>query len=74
MLKKTLNDYHNRAALICFASLISSSMISCVAIATQRGLDLGLNDDEIAFYDTLAAITAPSKAWAKTNSKLLLPT
>ena len=26
-----------------------------MSAATQRGVDLGLNDDEVAFYDALAA-------------------
>ena len=53
-LKKTLNAYHNRAIstiefldeLIQFAKDID--------VATKRGETLGLNDDEVAFYDALA--------------------
>ena len=53
-LKKTLNAYHNRAIstiefldeLIKFAKDID--------VATKRGEKLGLNDDEVAFYDALA--------------------
>jgi len=52
---KTSNAYHRGAIatkeviqeLIKFAKQMSA--------ANERGVDLGLNDDEIAFYDALAA-------------------
>ena len=38
--------------------------------ATKRGEDLGLTDDEVAFYDALAANeSAPCKRWATTSSR-----
>jgi len=54
MLQETLNRYHNRAIatqevieeLIAIAKQINEAM--------QRGEDLGLNGDELAFYDALA--------------------
>lgn len=54
MLKKALNAYHNRAIatqqvieeLICLAKEMRE--------AVRRGADLGLTDDEIAFYDAMA--------------------
>ncbi len=55
MLKKTLNAYHNRAIATqeVIEELIKLAKEMCAA--TQRGVDLGLTDDEVAFYDALAA-------------------
>lgn len=54
MLKKTLNAYHNRA--IATQEVIEEliRLAKDMHAATRRGEDLGLNDDEIAFYDALA--------------------
>lgn len=54
MLKKTLNAYHNRA--IATQEVIEEMIRLAKEMrdATRRGEDLGLNDDEIAFYDALA--------------------
>jgi type I restriction enzyme R subunit len=54
MLKKTLNRYHNRAisTLEVIEELIK--LAKEMDAATKRGVDLGLNDDEVAFYDALA--------------------
>lgn len=53
-LKKTLNGYHNRAisTLEVIEELIK--LAKEMDAATKRGKDLGLTDDEIAFYDALA--------------------
>ena len=55
MLKKTLNAYHNRA--IATQEVIEEliKLAKEMNAANQRGVDLGLNDDEVAFYDALAA-------------------
>ena len=55
MLKNTLNAYHNRA--IATQEVIEEliNLAKEMDAATKRGIDLGLNDDEIAFYDALAA-------------------
>jgi type I restriction enzyme R subunit len=55
MLKKTLNAYHNRA--IATQEVIEEliTLAKEMDAATKRGEDLGLNEDEIAFYDALAA-------------------
>jgi len=55
MLKATLNKYHNRA--IATQEIIDEliRLAKQLQEADQRGVDLGLNDDEIAFYDALAA-------------------
>jgi len=61
-LKQTLNAYHNRA--IATHEVIEEliRLAKEMEAAQKRGEDLGLNDDEIAFYDALAtnesAITA----------------
>ncbi len=54
MLKKALNAYHNRA--IATQEVIEEliRLAKEMREATHRGVDLGLNDDEIAFYDALA--------------------
>jgi type I restriction enzyme R subunit len=54
MLKKALNAYHNRA--IASQEVIEEliRLAKEMREATRRGEDLGLNDDEIAFYDALA--------------------
>jgi type I restriction enzyme R subunit len=55
MLKKTLNAYHNRA--IATQEVIEEliKLAKQLKEANQRGVDLGLNDDEVPFYDALAA-------------------
>ena len=55
MLKKTLNAYHNRA--IATQEVIEEliKLAKEMDAATKRGEDLGLTDDEVAFYDALAA-------------------
>jgi len=54
-LKKTLNAYHNRAisSLHVIEELIQ--LARELDAASKRGEALGLTDDEIAFYDALAA-------------------
>ncbi len=53
-LKKTLNSYHNRA--IATQEVIEEliKLAKEMDSATKRGVDLGLTDDEVAFYDALA--------------------
>jgi type I restriction enzyme, R subunit len=69
MLKKTLNAYHNRA--IATQEVIDEliKLAKQLKEADQRGVDLGLSDDEVAFYDAPLPTTARSKSWAKTISK-----
>lgn len=54
-LKKTLNSYHNRA--IATQEVIDEliALAKELDAAAKRGEELGLTDDEIAFYDALAA-------------------
>jgi type I restriction enzyme R subunit len=54
-LKKTLNQYHNRA--IATQEVIEEliQLAKDLHAAGARGVELGLSDDEVAFYDALAA-------------------
>ena len=54
MLKKAMNAYHNRA--IATHEILDELIRVAKEMrdATRRGEDLGLNDDEICFYDALA--------------------
>jgi type I restriction enzyme R subunit len=54
-LKKTLNAYHNRAISTMQVIEELIKLAKDLDAATKRGEDLGLTDDEVAFYDALAA-------------------
>jgi type I restriction enzyme R subunit len=71
MLKATLNAYHNRA--IATQEVIEEliKLAKQMSAATQRGVDLGLNDDEIAFYDALAANDSAVEAMGKHELKVI---
>ena len=70
MLKKTLNAYRNRA--IATQEVIEEliKLAKQMSAANQRGVDLGLNDDEVAFYDALAANNSAVEAMG-THAELL---
>ena len=68
MLKNTLNAYHNRAI---HTQEIIEELIKLAKeldAATKRGEDLGLTEEELAFYDALAA--NESAVRAMTDDKL----
>ena len=71
MLKNTLNAYHNRA--IATQEVIEEliKLAKDMDAATKRGIDLGLNDDEIAFYDALAANESAVKAMGNDELKVI---
>jgi len=71
MLKKTLNSYHNRA--IATQEVIEEliKLAKEMSAASQRGIDLGLNDDEVAFYDALAANDSAVEAMGKDELKVI---
>ncbi len=71
MLKKTLNAYHNRA--IATQEVIEEliKLAKQMSAATQRGIDLGLTDDEIAFYDALAANQSAVEAMGNDELKVI---
>lgn len=54
-LKKTLNGYHNRAISTMQVIEELIKLAKDLDAATKRGESLGLTDDEVAFYDALAA-------------------
>ncbi len=54
-LKKTLNAYHNRAISTMQVLEELIKLAKEMDAATKRGVDLGLTDDEVAFYDALAS-------------------
>jgi type I restriction enzyme R subunit len=54
-LKKTLNAYHNRAISTMQVIEELIQLARELDAATKRGEDLGLSEDEVAFYDALAA-------------------
>jgi type I restriction enzyme R subunit len=71
MLKKTLNAYHNRA--IATQEIIDEliRLAKEMREATNRGHDLGLSDDEIAFYDALAMNESAVRAMGSDELKLI---
>jgi len=71
MLKSTLNAYHNRA--IATQDVIEEliKLAKEMDAATKRGVDLGLNEDEIAFYDALAANESAVKAMGNDELKVI---
>ena len=71
MLKKTLNAYHNRA--IATQEIIEEliRLAKDMRAATNRGHDLGLNDDEIAFYDALAMNESAVQAMGSDELKVI---
>ena len=54
-LKKTLNAYHNRAISTMQVIEELIKLAKDLDAATKRGEDMGLTEDEVAFYDALAA-------------------
>ncbi len=70
-LKKTLNAYHNRA--ISTMEVIDEliRLAKDLDAATKRGVDLGLTDDEVAFYDALAANESAVKAMGDNKLKVI---
>jgi type I restriction enzyme R subunit len=54
-LKQTLNAYHNRAISTMQVLEELIQLAKDLDAATKRGKDLGLTEDEVAFYDALAA-------------------
>ncbi len=70
-LKKALNAYHNRA--IATQEVIEEliKLAKEMDAATKRGVELGLTDDEIAFYDALAANESAVKAMGNDELKVI---
>jgi type I restriction enzyme R subunit len=70
-LKKTLNAYHNRA--IATQEVIEEliKLAKDMDAAAKRGEDMGLNDDEVAFYDALASNESAVKAMGNDELKVI---
>ncbi len=70
-LKKTLNAYHNRAISTMQVIEELIKLAKDLDAATKRGEDLGLTDDEVAFYDALAANESAVKAMGDDKLKVI---
>ena len=70
-LKQTLNAYHNRA--IATHEVIEEliRLAKEMEAAQKRGEELGLNDDEIAFYDALATKESALQAMGDDKLKVI---
>lgn len=70
-LKKTLNAYHNRA--IATQEIIEEliRLAKDMRAADQRGIDLGLNNEEVAFYDALAVNDSAVKVMGQDELKVI---
>jgi type I restriction enzyme R subunit len=70
-LKKTLNGYHNRAISTMEVIEELIALAKEMDAATKRGENLGLTDDEVAFYDALAANESAVKAMGDDKLKVI---
>jgi type I restriction enzyme R subunit len=70
-LRTTLNGYHNRA--IATQEVIEEliKLAKDLDAATKRGESLGLNEEEIAFYDALATNDSAKKAMGDDKLKVI---
>ena len=70
-LKKTLNAYHNRAISTMQVIEELIKLAKDLDAATKRGEDLGLTDDEVAFYDALASNDSAKQAMGDAKLKVI---
>lgn len=70
-LKKALNGYHNRAISTMQVIEELIRLAKDLDAATKRGEDLGLTDDEIAFYDALATNNSAVQAMGDAKLKVI---
>jgi type I restriction enzyme R subunit len=70
-LKQTLNAYHNRAISTMEVIEELIRLAKELDAATKRGENLGLTDDEVAFYDALAANESAVKAMGDDKLKVI---
>jgi len=70
-LRKTLNAYHNRA--IATQEVVDEliRLAKEMDAATKRGEDLGLTDDEVAFYEALAVNDSAVQAMGDDKLKVI---
>ena len=70
-LKKTLNAYHNRAISTMQVIEELIKLAKDLDAATKRGEDMGLTDDEVAFYDALASNDSAVQAMGDAKLKVI---
>jgi type I site-specific restriction-modification system R (restriction) subunit len=70
-LKKTLNAYHNRAISTMEVIEELIKLAKDLDAATKRGEDIGLTDDEVAFYDALASNDSAKQAMGDAKLKVI---
>ena len=70
-LRKSLNAYHNRAISTMQVIEELISLAKELDEATKRGENLGLTEDEVAFYDALAANDSAVKAMGDHKLKVI---
>jgi len=70
-LKQTLNAYHNRAISTMQVIEELIKLAKDLDAATKRGEDMGLTDDEIAFYDALATNNSAVQAMGDAKLKVI---
>jgi type I restriction enzyme R subunit len=70
-LKKTLNGYHNRAISTMQVIEELIQLAKDLDAATKAGKDMGLTDDEKAFYDALAANDSAVSAMGDAKLKVI---
>ena len=70
-LKKTLNAYHNRAISTMQVLEELIKLAKDLDAATKQGKELGLTDDEKAFYDALAANESAVKAMGSLELRVI---
>ena len=70
-LKQTLNAYHNRAISTMQVLEELIKLAKEMDAATKRGEELGLTDDEVAFYDALAANESAVKAMGSLELRVI---
>ena len=70
-LKKTLNAYHNRAISTMQVIEELIKLAKDLDAATKRGEDMGLTDDEIAFYDALSTNDSAVQAMGDAKLKVI---
>ncbi|MEO6624288.1 MAG: type I restriction endonuclease subunit R [Burkholderiaceae bacterium] len=70
-LKSSLNAYHNRAISTMDVIEELIQLAREIDAASKRGHDLGLTDDEVAFYDALAANESAVKAMGDDKLRLI---
>jgi len=70
-LKLTLNGYHNRAISTMQVIEELIKLAKDLDAATKRGEELGLTDDEVAFYDALASNDSAVQAMGDDKLKVI---